>query len=62
MTEQDAQRVSKMIKDNKIQIIDLKFNDLLGLAARLLRGRRWWRWRRWWWSRGRCVYRRAGVL
>ena len=31
MTEQDAQRVSKMIKDNNIQIIDLKFNDLLGL-------------------------------
>jgi glutamine synthetase len=31
LTEQDAQRVSKMIKDNGIQIIDLKFNDLPGL-------------------------------
>ena len=31
MTEQDAQRISKMIEDNKIQIIDLKFNDLPGL-------------------------------
>jgi len=31
LTEQDAQRVSKMISDNKIQIIDLKFNDLPGL-------------------------------
>ncbi len=31
MTEQDAQRISKMIKDNNIQIIDLKFNDLPGL-------------------------------
>ncbi len=31
MTEQDAQRVSKMIKDNDIQIVDLKFNDLPGL-------------------------------
>ena len=31
MTEQDAQNVSKMITDNGIQIIDLKFNDLPGL-------------------------------
>jgi glutamine synthetase len=31
LTEQDAQRISKMIKDNNIQIIDLKFNDLPGL-------------------------------
>ena len=31
MTEQEAQRISKMIKDNNIQIIDLKFNDLPGL-------------------------------
>ena len=31
MTEQDAQRVSKMIKDKNVQIIDLKFNDLPGL-------------------------------
>ena len=31
MTEQDAQRVSKMIKDNDLKIIDLKFNDLPGL-------------------------------
>ena len=31
MTEQDAQKVSQMIKDNDIQIIDLKFNDLPGL-------------------------------
>jgi len=31
VTEQDAQRVSKMITDNGIQIIDLKFNDLPGL-------------------------------
>ncbi|HUF52371.1 MAG TPA: type I glutamate--ammonia ligase [Dehalococcoidia bacterium] len=29
--EQEAQRVSKMIQDNKIQIVDLKFNDLPGL-------------------------------
>lgn len=31
MTEQDAQRVSKMIKDNNIHLVDLKFNDLPGL-------------------------------
>jgi len=31
LTEQEAQRISKMIKDNNIQIIDLKFNDLPGL-------------------------------
>ena len=31
MTEHEAQQVSKMITDNNIQIIDLKFNDLPGL-------------------------------
>ena len=31
MPEEAAQRVSKMIQDNNIQIIDLKFNDLPGL-------------------------------
>jgi len=31
VTEKDIQRVSKLIKDNNIQIVDLKFNDLPGL-------------------------------
>jgi glutamine synthetase len=31
LTELDIAKVNKMIKDNKIQIIDLKFNDLPGL-------------------------------
>ena len=31
MTEKDAQRVSKLIQENNIQIVDLKFNDLPGL-------------------------------
>lgn len=31
MTEQDAQRVNKLIKDNGVQVIDLRFTDLPGL-------------------------------
>jgi glutamine synthetase len=31
LTEQDVQQVNKLIKDNNVQIIDLKFNDLPGL-------------------------------
>ncbi len=31
MTEQDAQRVSKLAKDNGVQVIDLRFTDLPGM-------------------------------
>jgi len=31
VTEQDAQRVSKLIKDNGVQVVDLRFTDLPGL-------------------------------
>src|SRR5271157_4441801 len=31
ITQKDLQNVAKIIKDNKIEIVDLKFNDLPGL-------------------------------